>query len=249
MLNDYQEGRWGYSRFEDAATNLIKKNIAGINIDFCERVDGVISHLQLFVHPVLCSFSKRPDVLSQWRGYAEDGTGVSVGFDSVLMKKLPMTFLDVEYNKERQIAEIESSLIAIKGVSLQDSELFGSKFREACTLLATNLYAYKNPAFSEEYEIRGIHLLNVDVNGGSPILSDGEGVEAGLPSKPADVKFRCRNGSIIAFVDIPLPKDEGIIKEVWLGPKNDNGPGNIMYPLHQRGFKDFAIMRSEASYR
>lgn len=63
-------------------------------------------------------FSKDGDLFSQWRAYAADGTGVSIGFDSEIISKLtplsPELYLkDVIYKKDKQISEIKKSNKAI----------------------------------------------------------------------------------------------------------------------------------------
>jgi hypothetical protein len=52
-------------------------------------------------------------------------------------------------------------------------------------------------------------------------------------------------------VDIAMAMDKVAqpIREVWLGPKNDNALGNIVYMMSANGLKECVIKRSKASYR
>jgi hypothetical protein len=56
-------------------------------------------------------FSRKGDLLSQWRAYGDDGRGVSIGFDSKLLYKVDsrkndIYVEDVLYDKEKQIEDI-----------------------------------------------------------------------------------------------------------------------------------------------
>lgn len=248
MLNDYEEGRWGYSRFEDAASRLINDDRFDIDEDFCRNVDNIISEMQFHSHPVICSLSKSPDVLSQWRNYADNGRGFAVGFSGKALKRMPVTILDVEYDTGKQVDEICAALLTINEIYKNGNNR--SEFFENCSLLAANLYAYKNKLFSEENEIRLIHLLSVKKDGERSYLIDDGGESDGKSVPGVEVKYRINSGAIVAYIDISLTMPlESVIKSVWLGPKNDNGPGNIFYPLNHNGFSGFDVNKSKASYR
>ena len=110
--------------------------------------------------------------------------------------------------------------------------------------------AFKNPAFAEEKEVRSVHLLAVKAD--SARLVDEGGLILGkdpVPGQP--VKFRTNRGGLIAYVDIPfdISRVSEPIKEVWLGPKNENLPMNVIYMMSGYGFGGFNIKRSSASYR
>ena len=75
----------------------------------------------------IASFTEDGDLLSQWRGYGAGGDGVSIGFD---LNKLSLSVIDsvfpgderppalikVEYNPERQIAEVRQIFEGAKQV-------------------------------------------------------------------------------------------------------------------------------------
>src|SRR5690606_30192176 len=63
-------------------------------------------------NPFIFCLSAEPDVLSQWRGYAKDGTGIAIGFDANTLTKnrhkpmhnlapgMSLTLQPVVYNME-----------------------------------------------------------------------------------------------------------------------------------------------------
>ncbi|MDT3377346.1 DUF2971 domain-containing protein [Labrys neptuniae] len=250
-MNDYTEGHYGYTIFEKAADQILKdKNIPtifkGISVDFFDEIDKKIAPTQLFSHPIICCFSKKPDVLSQWRGYAANATGFSIGFSTSALKQMPITLLEVEYDPEKQIAEMREALLTLYLASTDNSPQGKSFFRDGSSILYFYLLGFKSSAFSEEQEVRCIHSLAVAQKGPPRVYFEDPTSGDEIPNK---IKFRTNDGGIVTYVDIPLATTENAITEVYLGPKNTNGVGNVLYPLHAAGFADFEIAQSSASYR
>ena len=98
--------------------------------EFMEKLD---SRGQRSVY--ISCFSKKPDLLSQWRAYAEDGTGVSIGFDlkklsdatNILLKEVIYTNDVVYENKENDV------LITADIIGMVISENNITKKEEQCT--------------------------------------------------------------------------------------------------------------------
>jgi hypothetical protein len=238
MLNDYAESRWGYMIFEDAATLLLRREAEkpiGFTRGFFDCVDPHLAQFQHLKHAAICSFSRSGDILSQWRAYADEGRGVSIGFGGRAFRGLDAWKLKVEYDPERQTKEFANSLMEIL-----DSENAES-FVERCQTAALLALAYKNPAFHEEREIRCIHMLDIREERGRALLRSPDGHE---------VKFRTQGSSIIAYVDLPikLTADPQPIKRIVIGPKNPNKPGNVQYMLRAAGLEEPSeIVRSSAT--
>jgi len=114
MLNDTAEMHWGYSVFEEAAGNLIKtaeksKKLGGLNKGFFDKVDEIIAPLQSRFHPFVSCFSREPDLLGQWRAYADNARG--------LLQRLRSVFRGYargsEIWRDDQIAQRISSSVAL----------------------------------------------------------------------------------------------------------------------------------------
>lgn len=256
MMNDYQEERWGYRVFELAATEIlndhaIQRKFAGLDKEFFDKVDEIITPMQLAVHPVISSFSKEPDVLSQWRAYADNGRGFALGFSGAVLKAMPVTMLEVEYDEKIQIAEMKAALLATYMRNIEAGNSFDARFREDCQLIGAWKLGFKNPAFAEEKEIRCLHLLDVRTDDDRPRLVDAGGFSAKREVKGEKVNYRVNDGAIVAYVDIPIPALDGkpLMQEVWVGPRNVNGPGNILYLMSECGLKGYSVHQSQASYR
>ena len=253
MMNDGSEGRYGYRLFEQAAGTLLddvdkKPMLKGLTSEFFDDIDNLISPKQFFTHPVIACFSKRSDVLSQWRAYAQNGEGWSVGFRGEKLDAMPITLLDVLYDPEEQLKEVRASLAALyylwrKSGSGAISETISTE----TILFASLLHAYKDPTFQEEQEVRALHHLRVDLEDNGWQLVDEGGLVAGAEVAGEPVRFRAAGSSIVAYLDIAFPANS--IQDVWFGPRNENGIGNALYPLTHHGHRNVVLNRSASFYR
>jgi hypothetical protein len=255
MMNDSIEGLYGYNVFQSAANAILdlvpkKPGLEGLDIGFLDSVDQYLSEKQLNSHAMISCFSKDPDVLSQWRGYADNAQGWAIGFDGVALGRMPTTLLEVLYDRDQQIEEVRNEL-AMLFLKFKDS---GAEFNESvgrdAAILASYLLAYKHPSFREEQEIRAIHELRVDLAEDGWHLIDEGGIVDGQEVAGETVSYRTDGAAIIAYVDIPLQRENGkVIREVWFGPRNRNGVGNAFFPLTQNDHRSVDLRYSASSYR
>ena len=85
-----------------------------------ERLISVLKNMSMSSTCYVLCFSQEPDLLSQWRGYAADGKGVSIGLDKDRLSKYArdnnMILNQVVYNKMTQ----KSKLRAISNKIIKD---------------------------------------------------------------------------------------------------------------------------------
>lgn len=189
-MNDYMERHWGYDVWEEAASGLLDS----IGKPFLDEIDRVF-HTSGFQGLLLAScFSKNGDVLSQWRAYADDGAGYSIGFCAKELTQMPVSLLEVLYNREEQIREMNSLIRALYEAEQSEEKKFAREFVKACYITGTDMAAYKNPAFSEEEEIRLVHLLDITATEHAAKFVDGGGTMFGKEAKGEQVQFRMVKG-------------------------------------------------------
>ena len=256
MMNDYAEGRYGYGVFEEAASEILKdeqtqKVFPDFNGEFFDKVDEVVSGLQLSLHPVIASFSKKPDVLSQWFRYADRGRGFALGLDANLLLDMPATLVEIEYDRAIQINEAREALAGIFMRNKTESLNYGRAFREDCAVFATMLLSFKSSGFREEEEVRLIHLLDVTNDDDRPRLKDEGGIVRKRKVKGQQVKYRVSDGAFIAYIDLPFPSrsEKSLAKQIWFGPKNENAFGNVLYFASENRWKVGAFHNSEVTFR
>ncbi|MCK1397098.1 DUF2971 domain-containing protein [Bradyrhizobium sp. 4] len=211
--------------------------------------------------------SEEGDLLSQWRGYAGDGGGVSIGFSKEYLEALAgiryaqqsgeaLSLHRIAYSREDQTNLVESILDdavqAVKAGALDTGSLLtplegdrkvevDRQFRSlTASFLSLHLVQYraKNPAFSEEREWRLIsHILSY-------------ATEASALGDLSKMDFRPGHDRIVPFRVLPLGEAApSCITEVILGPKNITPTRYVSAALERHGWKDVPVRVSAASYR
>lgn len=193
--------------------------------------------------------SEKGDLLSQWRGYAVDGTGFSIGFSkqyfltlldsldelkSFSLEKVLYNAKDHEkairptYNKVKEMVDNGVSpdwYATIEGLPETPNSLFLNLFA-----LSFRLYTLKTVAFREEKEWRLISHL--------------------VTSLDLSCDFHSLYDRIVPHkvLNLNMVKDEPIV-EVIIGPKNLTPSEVVETLLKKHGFSDVKISRSSATYR
>lgn len=166
---------------------------------------------------------------------------------------MPVRPLQVLYDEKKQIKE---AMVIVKAIHQLDNEegnknRYGDDFVTVCATLAFDLAAFKNPVFSEEKEIRLIHLLNFVPSNSFLKLEDAGGTYFGGPSPKHEVKFRIANNLPVPYIDIDFTNGNKVnpIQEVILGPKNNSRESAISVFLETSGLGGVKVLKSKASYR
>lgn len=157
-------------------------------------------------------FSESCDQLSQWRGYAQDGQGIAIGFDIAILEALNqisehhIAFKKVIYDDiQEYIQEIVDDNIeklAYKGVghiALELNQNYRMKFPFV-----------KNKCFHEEQEWRAVVCSQIgkyNIPGSNEINF-------------SKIKYRVADGKLIPYIEMNFANvKKNFIKEIWIGPK------------------------------
>jgi hypothetical protein len=260
LANDHLEGKWIRNVFEEYCRDKKVENY------LIERLSKQLENPMSFLGAAGFCLSEDGDLLSQWRGYADDATGVSIGFNKDYFEMLGQVKLErgdefnaslkkIEYQRDKQkemIAEHADEIIdlAKRGAGLPLTILGGAGDKDAenerlelskklwflLLPFTFNMHAMKNPAFQEEREWRLI----------SHIVNRLNATVLGM----SKMDFRASGNRLIPFRRISLePLSEVSILEIILGPKNIT-PDNVVAAILARyNWKDVKVIRSTASYR
>lgn len=246
-MNDFMEVRWGYQIWEEVATELTGE----YGKSFIDAIDLVLHRTGLFALPLASCFSLSGDILSQWRAYGADGTGYSIGFSAKYLTQLPARPLLVLYDRKRQLEELMAVIRSLHSAESARGYIIGDKFFEAAMRIAVDLVSFKNPAFSEENELRMIHLVSFMESNRSMKLVDSGGTAYENPYHPQPVNFFIRDSAPVAYIDIDFTNEGKInpIKEVILGPRNKVRETAVSVYLETLGIPNVEVKKSAASYR
>ena len=162
-MDDSAEENWAFSLIKSVYED--NKNTSEIYPQDC--FEGVAKSLTACSRKFISCFSEEADILSQWRAYADDGAGFSMGFS---VEKLKVTkniinfddhpsdptkiyLLKVLYEQDKQKEFISR---CIKRVA----ESPGEEPYQSDNVLPNYAIALKNPAFAEEKEWRLVLPVN-----------------------------------------------------------------------------------------
>ena len=198
--------------------------------------------LKNYYKPHLACFSLDPDQLSQWRGYGNDGKGVSIGFNMDYFEKIKR----IE-NREFVIGRIVYNKLKQKKLLSQliEKENIFQKFDSIDDYFSLILYCsglvglgirIKHNSFKEEKEVRLIH-----------------GYEE-IAAQSDIFEYYFTNDTLKTFIEIPLDiqkNSDNIINEIVLGPKCKVDPDLLGGFLDVNGFfsSKITIRKSCSTYQ
>lgn len=238
-MNDFMELKWGLDIVKseiDKAKETISDELA---VKLIERVDDVIEKSRFLIS----CFSEDGDILSQWRAYAADGAGFSVGFDAKKLAKKFKHLGPVIYNEELQRVLVRERIISGSSIWHQCSKELKSRIttKIAVILVMTSCYL-KNPAFSEEREVRSV--IAVFYSGKYDTFDAKIAGQDDL-----ELCFQVRNGLLTPFADTNFSEHSDIVKSIITGPKNNNEDADIKAFFQKNLLVRPDIRKSKASYR
>ncbi|WP_454732389.1 MULTISPECIES: DUF2971 domain-containing protein [Cupriavidus] len=203
FLNDKYELFQGYKLFLNGLDDRSRK-----------AVDSAFFWHGRFTHHCVLSLSKSPRILSQWRAYASDGTGIALGFSEAMLKFSSIELKPCHYESHEDYAATlnEKHKVLVDKIStarefnIAEND-FADWVRENGNLicpLIEDLIALKNPAFAEEQEVRAIRSV-----------------------KLGEASVRVSGSLLVPYVEtkfVPSHSDEKpsttvVAPEIWLGPK------------------------------
>lgn len=158
-------------------------------------------------------FSESCDQLSQWRGYAQDGQGIAIGFDIAILEELNqisehhIAFKKVLYDNiqeySQEIIDDNIEKLAYKGVGHVALEL-NQNYRMKFPFV-------KNKCFCEEQEWRAVVCSQIgkyNIPGSNEINF-------------SKIKYRAADGKLIPYIEMDFANvRKNFIKEIWIGPKS-----------------------------
>ena len=256
-MNDSAENKW-LTRHSDT----IEKKIKSANPDagkLTVLAQTFVSNHELgeFSYPYVFCMSKVKDDLSQWRGYANDGTGVAIEFDFNRSRIPKLNLTDMRFDvpelvfgeilyetidQQRILENLPDDLFVIDS-SGELPELKELKRSEMVKLLA---WFFKNKAFRSEHEYRLIynpHNSNRMAKFKFPIKRPHKNeVQQG---------FHLSNNNLVQHYSLNIDKllDQQLITCIYLGPKCKLTESVVTKFLQNYGIENVSIKKSKATYR
>lgn len=259
LSSDTMEGKL----VTDVIAEMAKSD--GLDQANIQKLKESVSLLERIIEGLGFCLSEEGDLLSQWRGYADDASGVSIGFSkkyleelskaSIIRQKSVFTLQKVEYKYKSQKKLIQPTYDKIKELINQGA--YKPLKHQTILGLKTDEEIEKENVMTKEA------LVNLSMTM-LPLLGDffllktkafQEEQEWRLIShliKTVDDEccYQSFPDKIVPYRKLSLSNlEENSIVEVILGPKNNTPKYVIDGFLKQNKFKNVNVIRSEASYR
>lgn len=260
MSNDSMEGKWALEVANEVCMNEIHPDYRQFVIDEMSKIPDSVGCVGL------CLSEKR-DLLSQWRGYSSNGSGVCIGIsrESLIEMKGIDNSVDPQLEIQKIIYDINAQkdilrpLICDSKKYIEDEFLdirrrieYIDRLNNISVMEKTNVYI-KN--------ILSEARLKVAMMGLFPFLfklkteafheeAEWRVLKFIFDNNYEGCKFKPTERKVVPFVDVNLSSaSKPFISELILGPKHET-PIHIMQGfLKENGFPDVKIEKSAATYR
>lgn len=259
LSNDSMEGK--------LVSTLIKEIAKedGLNDSDILRLQESLSVIENMFDGLGFCLSSERDLLSQWRGYGEDATGVSIGFSMKYLERFSestigsdksgFTLSRVEYDRDIQMKLLLPTYKKIKefidkGAYKSLGHRTSLDIRAEGEITEDNikiLKANENLILTALVLFKDLFLLK-----NKAFKEEQEWrLISYLTDTPTDTcLFRAGHDRIVPYREYILPSlDEKSITEVILGPKNKTPPKVIEIFMKKYGFLDVKVTSSEAPYQ
>ena len=236
----------------------------GLDAQAKARLEESIALMERLFDGLGFCLSEEGDLLSQWRGYADDAKGVAIGFNHEYLTALQQdrekdsprfSIYQAQYDIDKHDADVAPTYRELR--RLIDEGAF--KRKGSWSLLDSRTpdeIAADDKKIETSYRALVIKLLEL-----FPKLYELKApafreerewrlVSIFTDSIDEQCQFRASRGRVIPYRSFVL-KDLGLppISEVILGPKHETPPKVLQSLLKRAGYSDVIVRRSEASYR
>ena len=250
--NDYLECVYCRDKINEKIRGFLEDDKEALEAwDFGYNIN---SDLSMDMISYVACFSENKDQLSQWRGYADNGAGIAVGFSresfADLKEAAPshISFRKVIYDEKEQEKFIER--IARESIKAMETKPVAQVAAELNQNYRLQFPVLKNASFEEEAEWRIIFNDSFSKRKrhvGKNILFSG-------------IRYTVREKRLVSYIEMDFSKlKHNAIKEIWIGPKAEVEIQDILHLLDVYGYYDdvesynefvpIKIAHSASSYR
>lgn len=248
--NDRTEMKWLFARIQEVISETILSCKEEYPCELLQKTEKIayetIERLMSKKAPItrnsksfLLCFSEASDLLSQWRGYGNDGKGVAIGFNTDILQNFALT--KVIYDREdtsKFLHKIIDERLRWVIESNVDKEKNEDNELQLCMDITTLMisiwqesFVYKNDKFSEEKEWRIFRRLqsnNYCVSDGIDTYGYADYLDGFFNENNnylgaftrSSLKFRSVGDDLRIYFEVGFEKrKKEIIKEIIIGPK------------------------------
>jgi hypothetical protein len=265
FLNDKKEFQYGVDLIQKVIEKLKDEKF---EISVLEEIEKNIEHIFKTERYVTC-FSKKGDLLSQWRAYANNGKGVAIGFDfhsfhHSIEQNINGKHIDYEESEQKKV--IEELIRIIVNFFVERKEIIDWEDYSFDWLVTTVIFdflqdiiaSYKSSSFSEEQEYRFEYTIDDNIRKkGDEEIHFRSSESMIIPFIKLETEYRKflrekENGKYDDYGAYPsIVLDKLPINEIIVGPSLDfkTTKNAIEEILSKYKYKNVGIKKSEIPYR
>lgn len=267
--NDSKELRLAFEKITEQLNSKVNPEIIGTELsnplvrfrDFFRnfKVTNLLFHV--------CCFSYDADSLSQWAMYANDATGIAIGFDSTKFFKLTKQCNEIDFDKVEYSVELIPKMVDNKlnqiidtySMNKLDNDIsWYAEFLDYFFIdVIKMVYSFKNSSFEQEHECR------ISFNS-KPYCKfengDNSGYEQNFLNKRIDISdgfeigdigYYISRGKLVSYRPLHIKDIGSCIKEIIIGPKSLVSENDIKMFLAANNidFPCYRIKLSKSTYQ
>lgn len=264
------------SLFLDALSDVMRKFRDGLSKETKEYLDKN-RWVDIFFTKVkyvfkgyayICCFSdEENDDLSQWRGYADDGKGLCIGFKKDKIQSLDDDLKQdkIKYlDKDKIMEELEEKISTIikdfddNKINLKAKEIDVSFISKLVNVAFYDKVFYKNESFKSEKEYRicfydKLHEEAIDVDNESLMKNMQAKYRFENGTMLSELRYREGRGNLIPYREMKFTKEyfKKMLSSITIGPKNPMSVEDVQFFLLANGFdtKNIKVMKSASTYQ
>lgn len=261
--NDSMELKFLYNQFMNEILWLFNGKEDKLKLLFHElnfRYSGIMDYMLPSVW-ALC-FSKKEDLLSQWRGYADNGAGVCIKFKGEYLNLFKNNFKQskfkkfelrkVNYSTKRIISKYEkiiSDHINTYPKIIDDKRKLENYIDDCVKQLTFECPLYKKESFHEESEWRLVVSSEYSKTKNIKMLEEAYlNFNNKNDFKPINFDYAICRGKLISHFELNINLREAI-NEIIIGPSSKVTKHDIESFLHTHDINNIIVNLSESSYQ
>lgn len=261
LSNDSLEGKLLSRALEKLAVS------EGLNNEARSRITKDVSGFERAIDGLALCLSEQGDLLSQWRGYAGDATGLSIGFSKEWLDRFValrredvikdeateddffVSLHQVQYSAEEHEKEVRPIF--------EQARYFAMKDEEDPSL------PQQQPELPEVVRTRGVSppenfgiallflFYKMFILKSSDFQTECEWrlLSYSVRGVSDKAKFYPSGRKLVPYRSVDISRLTGAVKSVILGPRHETPPHVIQQFLAQCGFVDVEVKKSLISYR
>lgn len=259
LSNDSKEGKI----LSDTLNKLFEDE--SLDKEVYEQIRSAVGFLEEIFDGLGFCLSEVGDLLSQWRGYANDGGGFSIGFskkylellkDNLPRKKPKYQICKVLYDRVEHQKAVKPIYDAIKSV-VESGKLCYPRPKGLLSISSDDDIQEEIDEYKKAYKKLILSVLSKGLSNLFSLKSEAfvEEKEWRLISylikdESDNCSYFSKNNKIVPYRIFPLiPLELEPISEVIIGPKNITPDFVVDGLLNKYGYKGVKISRSKATYR